>query len=156
MHAHFCQVWTWMWKNHTSSPRWTNWLPTFSLTLKGLKMHKANKVQVHVGSLADMGKRFVSAWNRAATGKKVSETHTTFLDVQTMLETLSPRRLELLKFVRQHGADSVKGLATSLGRDYKNVHHDVSVLESAGLLLRDGRKLSAPWDELSASVSLMH
>ena len=117
-------------------------------------MHKANKVQVHVGSLADMGKRFVGAWNRAATGKKVSETHITFLDVQTMLETLSPRRLELLKFVRQHGADSVKGLAASLERDYKNVHHDVSVLESAGLLLRDGRKLSAPWDELSASVSL--
>lgn len=117
-------------------------------------MHKANKVQVHVGGLADMGKRFVGAWNRAAAGKKVSETHITFLDVQTMLETLSPRRLELLKFVRQHGADSVKGLAAALERDYKNVHHDVSVLESAGLLLRDGRKLSAPWDELSASVSL--
>ena len=92
-------------------------------------MHKANKVQVHVGSLADMGKRFVGAWSRAASGKKVSETHITFLDVQTMLETLSPRRLELLKFVRQHGADSVKGLAASLDRDYKNVHHDVSVLE---------------------------
>jgi len=32
----------------------------------------------------------------------------------------------------------------------------VAVLESAGLLLRDGRKLSAPWDELNASVSLTH
>ncbi len=119
-------------------------------------MHKANKVQVHVGSLADMGKRFVGAWNRAATGKKVSETHITFLDVQTMLETLSPRRLELLKFVRQHGADNIKELAAALKRDYKNVHSDVVALEAAGLLLRDGRKLSAPWDELSASVSLMH
>jgi predicted transcriptional regulator len=48
----------------------------------------------------------------------------------------------------------VKSLALALQRDYKNVHHDVSVLESAGLLIRDGRKLSAPWDELSASVSL--
>lgn len=119
-------------------------------------MHKTNKVQVHVGSLADMGKRFAGAWNRAAAGKKVSETHITFLDVQTMLETLSPRRLELLKFVRQHGADNIKELATALERDYKNVHSDVAALEAAGLLLRDGRKLSAPWDELSASVSLMH
>jgi predicted transcriptional regulator len=74
-------------------------------------MHKANKVQIHVGSLADMGKRFV-------------------------------------------GADSIKGLAASLERDYKNVHTDVTVLESAGLLLREGRRLSAPWDELSAHVSL--
>lgn len=117
-------------------------------------MRKANKVQVHVGSLADMGKRFSSAWNRAAVGKKVDETHVTFLDVQTMLDTLSPRRLEMLKFVRQHGAGSIKELAVALERDYKNVHNDVCVLESAGLLLREGRKLHAPWDEVSASVSL--
>lgn len=117
-------------------------------------MHKANKVQVHVGSIADMGKRFTSAWNRAAAGKKVAETNVTFLDVQTMIDTLSPRRLDLLKHVRQHGSDSVKALAVALERDYKNVHNDVAVLESAGLLVRDGRKLSAPWDELSASVSL--
>lgn len=71
-----------------------------------------------------------------------------------MLETLSPKRLELLTHVRQHGADNVKELAITIGRDYKNVHQDVAALESAGLLLRDGRKLSAPWDELQASVSL--
>ena len=60
----------------------------------------------------------------------------------------------MLKFVRQHGAGSIKELAIALQRDYKNVHHDVSVLESAGLLIREGRKLHAPWDEVSASVSL--
>jgi predicted transcriptional regulator len=48
----------------------------------------------------------------------------------------------------------VKALALALGRDYKNVHHDVSILLSAGLLLQDRRKLSAPWDELSTHVSL--
>lgn len=119
-------------------------------------MNKVNKVQANVGSLVNMAKRFTHAWGRASAGKKVSETHTTFLDVQTMLETLSPRRLELLKFVRQHGVEKTKELALSLKRDYKNVHGDVAVLESAGLLLRDGRKLSAPWDELNASVSLTH
>jgi predicted transcriptional regulator len=61
-----------------------------------------------------------------------------------MLDTLSPRRLDLLKYLRQNGADNIKSLAASLGRDYKNVHHDVSVLLSAGLLLQDGRKLLAP------------
>jgi predicted transcriptional regulator len=117
-------------------------------------MRKTNRVQVHVGSLDDMGKRFSSAWNRAAAGKKVDETHTTFLDIKTMLDTLSPRRLEMLKFVRQCGAGSIKELAVALDRDYKNVHQDVCVLESAGLLIREGRKLHAPWDEVSASVSL--
>ena len=71
-----------------------------------------------------------------------------------MLSTLSPRRLDFLKHVRQNGADNDESLAISLGKDYKNVHHDVSVLLSAGLLLQDGWKLSAPWDELSTHVSL--
>ena len=76
------------------------------------------------------------------------------LNVQTMLDTLSPRRLELLRHVRKHGANNVRELALVLARDYKNVHQDVSVLEATGLLIREGRKLSAPWDELQAHVSL--
>mgnify|MGYP000123067461 FL=1 len=113
------------------------------------------KVQVNVGSLAGMGKRFASAWKQAEAGEHVNQTHVTFLDVQTMFETLSPRRLDLLRHVRQHGAGNVRELAQALGRDYKNVHQDVATLQSAGLLVREGRKLSAPWDELQANVSLM-
>ncbi len=82
------------------------------------------------------------------------ETHVTFLDLESMQSALSPRRLELLRHVRQHGATSVRGLAAALERDYKNVHQDVAALELAGLLVRDGRKLTAPWDELQASVAL--
>ena len=115
----------------------------------------APKVQVNVGSLADMGKRFARAWKRAKAGDVVDQTQITFLDVQTMFETLSPRRLDLLRHVRQHGAGNVRALAQTLSRDYKNVHQDVATLQSAGLLLRDGRKLTAPWDELQANVSLM-
>lgn len=114
----------------------------------------AAKVQVHVDSLQDMGKRFVSAWNRAEKGEPVSETHITFLDVEAMMAAMSPRRLELLRYVRQHGATNTRELATAIGRDYKNVHQDVAALEAVGLLLRDGRKLSAPWDEVQTSVAL--
>ena len=46
-------------------------------------MSTTNKVRVSVGSLADMGKRFAGAWNRAASGDAVDETHITFLNVQT-------------------------------------------------------------------------
>lgn len=108
-----------------------------------------------MSSLRDMGKRFAQAWNRAAAGEPVEETHVTFLNLQTMLDTLSPRRLELLRHVRQHGAGNVRELANALGRDYKNVHQDVAVLEATGLLIREGRKLSAPWNELQANVSLL-
>ncbi len=113
-----------------------------------------SKVQVHVGNLDDMGRRFVDAWRRAEHGKAVRETHVTFLDLEAMQATLTPRRLELLRHVRQHGATNTRALADALGRDYKNVHQDVAALEAAGLLMREGRKLIAPWDEVQASVML--
>ena len=117
-------------------------------------MKKSTKVQVPVGSLQDMANRFTHAWNLASKGIEVNETNVTFLDIQTMLDTLSPRRSDLLKYLRKNGANNIKALALALGRDYKNVHNDVAILLSAGLLLQDGRKLSAPWDELSTHVSL--
>jgi predicted transcriptional regulator len=91
-------------------------------------------------------------WTEA--GGALTTRHFTFASLQMMLETLIPKRLELLTHVRQHGAGNVKELAITIGRDYKNVHQDAAALESAGLLLRDDRKLSAPWDELQAGVSL--
>ncbi len=117
-------------------------------------MSKTHKVQVNVGSLSDMGQRFAHAWHQAVAGERIDQTHVTFLDIQSLLETLSPRRLDLLRHLRRHGASNTKALSLALGRDYKNVHQDVSVLESAGLLIREGRKLTAPWDELQAHVSL--
>jgi predicted transcriptional regulator len=125
-----------------------------SKTLKSAK-DSTNKIQVHVDGLQDMGKRFVSAWKRAEKGEPVNETHITFLDVEAMVAALSPRRLELLRHVRQHGAANTRELSMAIGRDYKNVHQDVAALEAVGLLLRDGRKLSAPWDEVQASVALV-
>lgn len=112
------------------------------------------KVQVHVDSLRDMGNRFVSAWKRAEKGEAVNETHITFLDIEAMVSTMSPRRLELLRYVRQNEVSNTRELAAAIGRDYKNVHQDVAALEAVGLLVRDGRKLSAPWDEVQASVAL--
>ncbi len=113
------------------------------------------KIQVHVDGLAEMGGRFIEAWHRSEVGEAVDEAHVTFLSFQAMTETLSPRRLELLRHVRQHGAASMRDLSASLGRDYKNVHQDVRALEAGGLLVRDGRRLTAPWNEVQASINLV-
>jgi predicted transcriptional regulator len=116
---------------------------------------KTQKVPVHLGGLQDMGKRFVSAWKRAEQGEPGNEAHIAFLDVEAMRAVMSPRRLDLLRYLRQHGAANTRELATAIGSDYKNVLQDVAALEAVGLLLRDGRKLSAPWDEVQASVALV-
>jgi len=113
-----------------------------------------SKVQVHVGNVKDMGQRVIDAWHRAERGEAAHEPHVTLLDLEAMQTTLSPRRLELLRHVRRHGATSTRALAQALGRDYKNVHQDVAALEAVGLLVREGRRLAAPWDEVQASVML--
>jgi predicted transcriptional regulator len=111
-------------------------------------------VNLHVGSIEEMGKRFVDAWHRLERGEKVDETHLTFFDLETMMATLSPKRLALLRHVHHHPAKTVSALAKALGRDYKRVHDDVSALAHAGLIVRDEEGIRAPYDAVQAIVSL--
>ena len=111
-------------------------------------------VRLHVGSIDEMGKRFVGAWQRLERGKAVKETHLTFFSLEAMMSTLSPKRLELLKQVHRQPAGSVAELAKTLGRDYKRVHEDVAALAHAGLIIREGNAIRAPYDSVQATVSL--
>jgi len=111
-------------------------------------------VNLHVGSVEEMGKRFVGAWHRLERGETVQETHLTFFSVEAMTATLSPKRLALLRHVRRHPALTIAELAKTVGRDYKRVHDDVSVLVHAGLIVRDESGIRAPYDSVQATVSL--
>jgi len=113
----------------------------------------SEKVNLHVGSVDEMGKRFVGAWHRLESGKKVRETHLTFFSLETMLSTLSPKRLALLRQVHRHPAKSVADLAKTLGRDYKRVHDDVSALARTGMIVREKEGIHAPYASVQATVS---
>jgi predicted transcriptional regulator len=114
----------------------------------------SKRIKAHMGTLDDMGKRFVSAWHRLERGERVRERHVTFPDLPAMLNALSPRRLELLRDVHREPAPSVKALAVRLGRDYKRVHEDVETLTASGLLQRDDGRVSAPYDAITAEMRL--
>ena len=60
------------------------------------------------------------------------------------LSKLTPKRLELLDQMSRHNADSINELASSIGRDVKNVYNDLKILESLGLiaLTREGRRMT--------------
>ena len=50
---------------------------------------------------------------------------------------------------------SIRALAKTLNRDYKNVHQDVQILEQVGLIFRTSEKsLSVPWGRIMAEISL--
>ena len=114
----------------------------------------SESVRLHVGSIEEMGKRFVGAWHQLERGKAVKETHLTFFSLEAMMATLSPKRLELLKHVHRQPANTVAALAKLLGRDYKRVHDDVSALAHAGLIVRDENGIRAPYNSVQAIVSL--
>jgi predicted transcriptional regulator len=112
------------------------------------------RVNLHVGTIDDMGRRFVSAWHRLENGEKVRETHLTFPDLPALLKALSPKRLELLQAVHKQPAPSIKALAIRLRRDYKRVHEDVETLTASGLLQRQDGGVSAPYDAITAEMRL--
>ena len=117
------------------------------------------KHRIHLGTeTPDRGfERFVDAWQRAEQGElEEKEVHLNFEDLCLLLAILTPRRLEILKTLRQQGPLSVRALATALARNYKNVHVDTKALEEAGLLERtESGTLRAPWDIIDAHLSLV-
>jgi len=114
----------------------------------------SKRVKVNLGTVQEMGQRFVNAWHRMEQGEKVRERHLTFPDLQALLSALTPKRLELLRDVHQNPAPSVRALADRLGRDYKRVHEDVETLTASGLLNRVNGRVSAPYDAITAEMRL--
>jgi predicted transcriptional regulator len=118
-----------------------------------------SKQHIHIGvEEAERGyARFIEAWHKAEAGEsEQAEVHFNFEDFARLAAVLTPKRLELLKSLRQHGPLSIRALAKHLDRDYKNVHADVSALEDVDLVQRTEKKLLvAPWDVIDAHVRLV-
>ncbi len=106
------------------------------------------RIHVEVMSPADALRRFGAAWRSAAFGAGVEPTIGVG-SIEELSSLLSPKRMELLRYVAEHSGLSVRALAMALGRDYKNIHTDVTALEEQQLLERDeDGKLTAPYDEI--------
>lgn len=91
---------------------------------------------------------FAETWHAAEAGQEVVP-RLTFGSLRELFSVITEKRLELLRHVAVHEGLNVRQLAQSLGRDYKNVHTDVTGLVELGLLERgaDGT-LFAPYDEI--------
>ena len=114
-------------------------------------------IRVEIRGEDESAQEFVKAWRRAEAGEPAEEPveRLYFQDLATLLQALTPRRLELLKALHDGGPESVRALARRLTRDYKNVYHDVQALERVGLIVRTADKLlSAPWEKVVAEISL--
>jgi predicted transcriptional regulator len=107
-------------------------------------------LELRIGDARDALDRFEAAWNRRTEGR--SPLHVLSLgDLPLLLRTLTPARWALLERLREAGPSSIYELAKRLGRDYKNVHTDVTRMADIGLVEKqaDGR-VGVPWDVVRA------
>ena len=114
------------------------------------------QIKIGVGDAAITAKDFIEAWKRAERGEKIQETNKlNFENLEVLLKTLTSGRWTLLKKLHANGPTSIRALANSLGRDYKNVHTDVRRLENVGLIDRtEDDRIVVPWDIVEARLLL--
>lgn len=113
------------------------------------------RIAVHIGSLEDMGRRFVDAWKAAEAGREIDREHATFLNLDAFMAAMSPKRLELMRHLHRVGPRSVRRLSQELERDYKSVHGEVARLVDAGLVQRtEAGEVAMEWDRIVTEVDL--
>ncbi len=113
------------------------------------------RIEIEIMRSSDALKAAVKTWHKAKSGKRVTP-RISFGSIKDLFSAITEKRLELLRHVaEQQGTLNTRQLAQALGRDYKNVHTDVSALEELGLIEK-GEKgvLTVPYDEIVIHAGL--
>ena len=111
---------------------------------------------VKVSSLEDSLEKFKNVWERAEKGENFDAPVEvlSFENASTLMKTLSPKRLELLKILHTLGTTSIRHLAKELHRDYSNVYQDVKALSHIGVILKKNSKYYVPWETIVTEIAL--
>ena len=111
---------------------------------------------VRVSAQDDALDRFEAAWHLASGRKPPAPLAIlSFADLPLLAKNLTPARWELLKQLKSAGPLTIFALAKLLGRDYKNVHTDVTRLLELGILEKDQDGLvGVAWQAVRAELRL--
>ena len=119
--------------------------------------------EVKIKTTARGLKDFARTFRALARGKRVREQEGTFFtSVEAARNFFTPERVKLLTLIHDRGPASIYKITKLSGRDHKNVHEDVKLLEKAGIVktkLRPGgsraqRVVAAPYDEINLNILL--
>lgn len=122
----------------------------------------ARRLNIGIRSGAERSKALREAMRRVAHGDRAAqEPGLYFESVEELRRILTEKRLGLLLAISRHRPLSVRELAGLLGRDYKNVSTDITLLERLGLIRLEasGAKGRAqtptvPYDEIHVTIDL--
>ncbi len=122
----------------------------------------ARRLNIGIRSGAERLKALREAVRRVARGDRTAqEPGLYFESVEELRRVLTEKRLELLLAIARERPASVHELAGLLGRDYKNVSTDITLLERLGLVRLEattgkGRAQTptVPYDEIHVTIDL--
>lgn len=112
------------------------------------------EIAVTGNALDRAGAELIAAWKGAEAGQPVEATDRLYFDSwDALCSVLTPKRYELLRYLRRSPAASIRALARALGRDVKRVHQDVVALEELGLIERNAEgRLCMTVDEIVSTI----
>ena len=107
-----------------------------------------NRIEISVLQPDAALRACAEVWHAVEGGEEVTP-RLAFGSLHELFSAITEKRLELLRHLAAHDGLSIRQLAQSLGRDYKNVHTDVTSLIDLGLLERGTHGgLSTLYDEI--------
>lgn len=111
---------------------------------------------VRISTRDDALDRFEAAWHLASGRKPPAPLALlSFAGLPLLVKTLTPARWDLLQRLAKAGPVTVYALAKLLGRDYKNVHTDVSCLLELKLLEKNPQgRVGVAWQAVRAELRL--
>ena len=119
---------------------------------------KVRKVKFAIRSTDDVLKEAAETMKRVARGKRVKPKgrRLFFTSPEALRRFLTPKKLELIRLIRERHPGSINKLAALAHRDFKRVYEDVMSLVGAGLvdLSKDKGRRKAPQvaDELHLEI----
>jgi predicted transcriptional regulator len=119
---------------------------------------KVKKVKIGIRSTDDVLREAAETMKSVAEGEKVRpKSHRLFFtSPEALRRFLTPKRLELIRLIRERRPGSINELAVFARRDFKRVYEDIMSLTEAGLvdLAKDKGRKKAPRvaDELRLEI----
>lgn len=115
------------------------------------------KAIIEVAPKGDIFESLLKAARKVDGGhSKSSDYLLTFESSKLLLSELTASRIDLLEKLRASGPMSIYGLAKQVGRNYSNVHSDITKLIEHGLVekFEETKKVHVPFDSVEIRFTL--
>lgn len=109
-------------------------------------------LEIQIKSREQADAEFASAFKSGKPRKGAAKAGVFFTSLEAVRTLLTDKRMELLHLIREHSPRSINQLASIADRDFKNVHTDIMLLKSYGLVQLGKRSKASSSSEPALSV----